>query len=133
MKDYLKKLAEKHVQDLEHLTRDQLEAALEQAIKSGDFVRATMQDSSPFSTKQGIFYIPYNLKIDLDAAKETIIKLREALEFYGNRDNWEYHIQTNAFTKLRNDDADAEEHSKFHYCGKRARTILNDCFGDTSE
>ena len=86
--DYVKSLAMRYADECEHLTREQFETALKQAMESGDFVRATIQEHSPIATRQGVFYIPYNLKTDLTLARETITKLREALEYITNMINY---------------------------------------------
>jgi hypothetical protein len=56
-------------------------------------------------------------------------KLREALEFYANQDNWEYadsQFQYSQYDKIKNDSFDSNigEGGGIEYGGKRARAAL---------
>jgi len=77
---YIKELSKKYYKEVKHLTREQFKIALEQAMKSGDFIRATMLKHSPLSSRQGVYYIPYNLKLDLDIANKRIKELKAVLQ-----------------------------------------------------
>jgi len=120
--DYVRSLAMKYADECEHLTRDQFEVALKQAMESGDFVRATMQEHSPITTHQGVYYIPYNLKTELSSSKETIASLKEALEEI-------------AKDKMLSDKCTTEVTIATMLMEKMgiARTALKEAFGDESD
>lgn len=110
--DIIKEITLKHLAKVEELTKEQFEDALLGAIKSGDFVRCIQQDYNPFKTMQGLSYIPYREKLELEARitklqkdvcdvslvsdmrhQETIATLREALEFPDTIPNDAYDIR----------------------------------------
>ena len=94
LNEHIKKLATKHAEKIEELTKDQFEECLLEAIESGDFMRhvqrcdikITKEGEITENSRYGMSYIPYREKVRLEKKIEELSYEIYYLKRYGNTD-----------------------------------------------